>query len=444
MEPEIRYARTDDGIDIAFAIVGQGPPVLALRQYMAADVHSELSEEERGVLPWSALATSHTVILFDWRGTGLSGAASSQSIETGLSDMQAVVAASELTTFDIFAALTPAHFAIAYAAAHPERVRRMVLWNPGQIGGSMRSLWTDWNLPQIEMTHFPEFTQLVALKIFGWERAAAARRFSEMMTERYTGESWARLNESIEAIDGTAHAAGVRCPSLIVVDHNVANVMLVNPERQQFIRRLAASIPNAQLSIVRRGESRAAFDRILAFIGPTERDRPPDLPSGTAIILFADIADSTAQTERMGDAAFRERHRGLDARLREIIEEHGGAPVAGRTMGDGVLASFASGRTAIAAAVAMADAAHDLEMPLHLGIHAGDIIREENNVWGGAVNVAARVSTMSAPGEILVSATVRDLARTSSDVVFEDRGEFELKGVGEAVRVYAVRAREAG
>jgi class 3 adenylate cyclase len=67
------------------------------------------------------------------------------------------------------------------------------------------------------------------------------------------------------------------------------------------------------------------------------------------------------------------------------------------------------------------------------------VIREDNNVYGGAVNVAARISSLSAPGDVLVSETVRSLARTSAGVTFEDRGEQSLKGVGEPVRVWAVR-----
>jgi class 3 adenylate cyclase len=75
---------------------------------------------------------------------------------------------------------------------------------------------------------------------------------------------------------------------------------------------------------------------------------------------------------------------------------------------------------------------------LHIGIHAGDVIREANNVYGGAVNIAARVAGEAAAGETLVSGTVRELARTSAGVSFEDRGERELKGVGDSVRVWAV------
>ncbi len=58
------------------------------------------------------------------------------------------------------------------------------------------------------------------------------------------------------------------------------------------------------------------------------------------------------------------------------------------------------------------------------------------------MNIASRISGLSAPGEVLVSRTVVDLARTSAGVTFEDRGEHALKGVGDAVRVYAVRALE--
>ncbi len=72
-------------------------------------------------------------------------------------------------------------------------------------------------------------------------------------------------------------------------------------------------------------------------------------------------------------------------------------------------------------------------------MHAGDVIHEDGNVFGGAVNIASRICGLSAPGEILVSDVVRGMARSSAGVEFEDRGEQEMKGVGEPVRVYVVR-----
>ncbi len=128
--------------------------------------------------------------------------------------------------------------------------------------------------------------------------------------------------------------------------------------------------------------------------------------------------------------------------MRNSIRAANGTAIEGKLLGDGVLAVFTSARQAIEAAVACAEAGEDVGMPLHLGLHAGDVIREDNNVYGGAVNIASRISGLSAPGEVLVSDIVRGLARTSAGVRFEDRGEQSLKGVGEPVRVWAVREGE--
>jgi class 3 adenylate cyclase len=150
-----------------------------------------------------------------------------------------------------------------------------------------------------------------------------------------------------------------------------------------------------------------------------------------ALILFADIVDSTALTERIGDGPFRERARGLEGVLRAIITELGGAVVEGKLLGDGVLAAFSSAAPGIGAALACARAGEDRGLPLHVGLHAGDVIREGDNVFGGAVNIASRISELSSPGEVLVSRTVADLARTSANVMFEGRGERQLKGIDE-------------
>ena len=158
--------------------------------------------------------------------------------------------------------------------------------------------------------------------------------------------------------------------------------------------------------------------------------------------LTTDIAGSTALTERLGDAPFRDKARDLDAALRSAIREAGGTPVEGELIGDGVLAVFTSARQAIEAALACGRTGDEMGLPLHLGLHAGDVIREDDNVFGGAVNIASRISGLSAPGEVLVSDTVRSLARTSAGVTFEDRGEHSLKGIADPVRVYRVDSQE--
>jgi adenylate cyclase len=140
----------------------------------------------------------------------------------------------------------------------------------------------------------------------------------------------------------------------------------------------------------------------------------------------------------MGDAAFRAKAGELDAALRMLIRECDGTPVEGRLVGDGLMAVFTSAHEAIACALRCNAASDGIGLKLHLGLHAGDVAREGNNVYGGAVNIAARVAGASAAGEVLVSDVVRTLARTSAGVTFEDRGEHALKGVAEAQRLWAV------
>jgi class 3 adenylate cyclase len=261
-----------------------------------------------------------------------------------------------------------------------------------------------------------------------------------MMREAVTPETYVKFMRARLSWDVQPLLSQIRTPTLVL---HPKNHKYFGPEAA---RRIAAAIPDARLQLL--DSSSVIFPDIKVvflmgeFLGTVTRrpvqHRTDSTPSGTAIVLFADIAESTALTERLGDAAFRERSRALDGAVREAVRAPGGTPVEGKVMGDGVMAVFASARQAIDAALRCREASAQQELPLHLGLHAGDVIREGDNVYGGAVNIAARMCDASAPGEILVSETVRGLARTSAGVAFEDRGERALKGIDEPQRLYAV------
>ena len=435
MDTRVRYAHTTDGVAVAYAAIGAGPPLLVARPLLRAAVDDDLHFM---MDPWLAnLAERRMVVLWDSRGSGLSGGVEPQyTLETALLDLEAVAAAvSPDVPIDLIASLTPTQTALAFAARQPERVRRLILVNPS-AGFSPRT-GTLVGLPDIVESHFKEFIQLAALRIMGWERATIAQKWERIMLRQFTPASWTRLMDEMEALDASEEAPLVRAPTLIVIEEQAPDQSVINQARRRVMRELTASIKHGEMATVR---STAQFlARVDAFLETTSEANEG---SGTAVILFADLVDSTALNERLGDAAFRERQRVLDTRLRAQIERCGGSPIAGRTLGDGVLASFSSARDAIAAALALSETARESAMPLHLGIHAGDVLRDEGNVWGGAVNIAARISALTAPNEILVSTTVRDLARTSAGVTFEDRGEQQLKGVDGPIRVFAIRATE--
>jgi class 3 adenylate cyclase len=434
----VRYARTADGAGIAYAIEGSGPPLFIARPLLRPAVIDELeSEFETGTLE---LAARRSVVLWDWRGFGLSSAASPRyTLESSLLDLEAVVEASGFERFDLLAQLTPCHTAIAYDARNAGRVRSLILRNPGAPGGSPRTT-TFHGIPDLVSTNFREYIQLAALRIFGWRRGALAERWQDAILRQFNGESWKKLMDDMEKVDATAEMPLVRARTLVVVDTGASGQSAtVPPASQRVMRDMAAALPKAELVIVKGGSEAAYIEAVEEFLG-NESAAVTARPEahGTAIIMFTDIVDSVAHTERLGDAAFRDRSRTLDQRLRAAIRESHGAPIDGKVLGDGVLATFASARDAVAAARRCVQLSEELELPLHVGLHAGDVMREGDNVYGGAVNIASRVCGLSKAGEILVTDMVRGLARTSAGVAFEDLGEHALKGIDEPQRVYRV------
>jgi len=290
--------------------------------------------------------------------------------------------------------------------------------------------------------------------VLGWNDNDASRSAAALIRESVDYETFREFWRDIAKWDATEFLPKITAPTLLFHTNKLRPGNPFDPEQA---RKLAPYLRDVRSVMVKGAtEAERNMETILAigqFLGappaaisqftgastPTRPAAAPPVPSGTAIILFADIADSTALTEHLGDAAFREKARDLDSALRAVIGEHSGTAIEGKFLGDGVLAVFTSARQAIEAAIACGKAGDDAGLPLHMGLHAGDVIRENNNVYGGAVNIASRIAGLSAAGEVLVSATVRSLARTSAGVGFEDRGEQSLKGVGEPVRVWAVR-----
>jgi len=434
--PQIQYTHTADGVAIAYAVIGEGPPLLFVRSFLSPSLDDEIARSRQ---IWSALSESHSVVLWDIRGTGLSGSAPEAGFDGWLADMDSVADAAGGGRFDLVGVNIPCNLAMAHAARQPDRVNRLALYCPSPPGSSLRRVQPAW-LFAILSEDWHAFVDFVALRLFGWDQAPAARRWADQIRARYTAVQFLHLMDVIESIDATRDAGSIRAPTLVIDDRGAPNRTAAH---QQFVRQLGAAIPGAQLAIIDPGEGSAAqvIEQFLSGGGDAAAARPEgQVPSGTAVILFTDIVDSTALTERLGDARFREASRALDERLRAAINEGGGTPIEGKVLGDGVMASFSSAREAIAVALRCSELSAESELGLHIGLHAGDVIREPDNVYGGTVNIASRICGLSAPGEVLVSDVVRGMARSSAGVTFSDRGDYDMKGVGEPVRVYAVVA----
>jgi class 3 adenylate cyclase len=439
IEPRIQYVRTSDGVTIAYYVVGGGPPLVKLGTLPISHLQLEWQAGDREMA--ELVGGQRTYVRYDARGFGLSDRDISDfSLGAMVRDLEALADHLSLESFQLMAAGLAAPIALAYAARHPARVSHLELGFYGsgrevpqeQLDGIMALADQNWELATETLTH----------AVLGWAHGALAHQMAEIMRQSTTPAGMRAFIPQARAWNTEELLPRITASTLILVRRTGAPLHLDEG------RRAAGFIPNARLQLLEGDVEQAQDDElaaIWAFLSDGQelpRSAPEAAPV-TATILFTDIVDSTGLTEKLGDAHFREHANELDEALRAVIRTSGGTVVEGKVLGDGVMAVFTSARQAIDAALRCVRASEDTELQLHLGIHAGDVIRDGNNVYGGAVNIAARVAAGSGPGEILVTDVVRALARTSASVGFDDRGERALRGIAEPQRLYAVHDRGA-
>jgi class 3 adenylate cyclase len=165
-------------------------------------------------------------------------------------------------------------------------------------------------------------------------------------------------------------------------------------------------------------------------------ERPPvEIDRILTTVLFTDIAASTERAVALGDRRWRELLDQHDRTVRDQFRRFRGREI--NTTGDGFVASFDGPARAIRCSQAIAEATTKLDIELRIGLHTGECEVRGDDLGGLAVHIAARVAASAAPGEVLVSSTVKDLV-AGSGIEFGDRGEHELKGVPGTWTLFAV------
>jgi class 3 adenylate cyclase len=174
-----------------------------------------------------------------------------------------------------------------------------------------------------------------------------------------------------------------------------------------------------------------------------DRDRAPvgRLPAGTLTVLVTDMVRSTELAERLGDRAWWQILRAHAALVRSEIERHDGIEV--KALGDGSIVVFPSARRAILAAVDIQQALdrHRREDPSHtvelrIGLHTGDVVEADGDVFGQNVILAVRIADAAGPGEVLVSRLTHDLTVAAGDLPFGPGRDVALEGFSHPWRVH--------
>ena len=319
MEPQIRYAKTSDGVNIVYLRAGEGPVLVDVPGAPWSDVQRLV----RSPGLWAAtlgLAPRMTYVSYDNRGSGGSDRDVTQfSIETDLLDLDAVFARLDVPAVTLFAGGGAGPTAIAYAARYPDRVERLVL-----LGA-----WARWELaPEITTllsmmeSNYQLFIDTLAHVIMGFGTGEAAREQAELMRGCTSRETVAAIVNAHLEDDVRELLPLVSAPTL-VIDLEVAAKGGVSAGS----RYLAANLPNAQL--FRGGEDFGAtvagganpIHRAIAeFIHGDDLGTVASSSAGTRTVLFTDIVGHTEMMQRLGDAKGRDVLREHERITRETLK----------------------------------------------------------------------------------------------------------------------------
>ena len=449
MEPRIQYAKTADGVSIAFWTLGEGMPLVHLP---VAFSHIQLEWQIPECRRWyERLAEKGKLVRYDGRGSGLSDRdVTDYSVDAHVSDLEAVITRLGLDRFVLFGVGESGAAAIAYATRHPERVSHLVLWCSWARGSDIFDNPKSEALAVLAEKDWGFYVEVVARDSLGWQGDELVRQAAALFRECVTPQTLQATYGAMREFDVTDLLSQVRSPTLLFHRRQLPWLSA------DVARGLSSRIADARL-VVLEGVSAAPFpegteaalDAIDEFLSEGEEATAGGVSLAVDdihTILFTDVEGSTALTDRLGDAKARELLREHERMVRDALKAHGGSEV--KALGDGFMTSFSSATKALECAIAMqrAFAEHNesAEEPIlvRVGLNAGEPIAEGEDLFGTAVNLAARITAQGKGGEILASEAVRQIV-AGKKFPFSDRGETALRGFEDRVHIYQVSWRDA-
>jgi pimeloyl-ACP methyl ester carboxylesterase len=455
--PDTRYARSGD-VNIAYQVVGDGvgsgrasesPGLEAASQATPLDLvyvpgwisNIELMwDEPNHARLLGRLASFSRLLLFDKRGTGMSDPVPIDrlpTLEQRMDDVRAVMDDAGSERAALFGSSEGGLMSVLFAATYPERTRALVthaiyakrLWSPDYPWAPTPEA----RAAEIEATERAWGGEMdISVLAPSADEAFKRRAVAYLRRSASPGAAVALLRMNTQ-IDVRAVLPTIQAPTLVL--HRVDDRDVLVEEA----RWIASQIPGARYvelpgddHLIWGGDVDGLVDEVEDFLTGSRPSRADDRVLAT--VLVTDIVSSTDHAARLGDRGWRgvlEQHHSI---VRRELERYRGREI--DTAGDGFLATFDGPARGIRCAWAVRDALHSLELEIRAGLHTGECELMGEKVGGIAVHTGARVAGAAAPGEVLVSSTVKDLV-AGSGIQFADRGEQELKGVG-SWRLYAV------
>jgi len=447
MQPAIQFVKREDGVKIAYAQFGQGPPLVCPASWVTS--LSYIVEDPFANRFWEKLSEHVTVVLYDKHGCGESDRDREVfTVEAELIDLTTVITHLGLERFSLLGSSQAGPIAITYAVNNPEKVFHLILYGTYARGKDLGTeevqkalvnlIKASWGLGSRTLAEIfvpdADKEQLKSLGIF-------QRKSS-------TPEIAAKLMEFAYKLDVSDKLSDVSTKTLIL--HREGDKVITVDQG----RNLAREIPNARLKILKGnihpwwyGESDEIAQEIHKFlqVEGVAHDQPKDVSSDEisdvveqATIIFTDIESSTELVTRLGDSAAREIFLKHDAIIKTQVEKHRGNEL--QNLGDGFMLSFETASNAIKCAM---DIQREIsqklpEIRVRIAAHTGEVVRREGrHPFGRAVVMASRLLSQATGGQILTSDVTRQIV-SGSTFDFSKVGSFTPKGFEEDVVVYEI------
>jgi class 3 adenylate cyclase len=452
--PETRYAKTADGVHIAYQVFGDGPVDILF--VMGWVTHIEkMWTEPRFARFFTKLASFSRVMVFDKRGVGLSDRVSEDrlpSLEVRMDDARAVMDTVGSERAVVLGVSEGGPMAMLFAATYPERTIGLIVYGTSACWNNAPDY--PWSVPSedrsAEMKEWDERRD----RLWGTKELASeymAESFAPALAHDEPTLTWiadymrnaaspgavGALSEMNRSIDVRSALPAIHVPTLVMArDGDIEYPVAETKWMADQIRgaRFVSSPGDEHLFVM--GNQDALLDEIERFV-TTVREDEADLDRVLATVMFTDMVGSTEKAAALGDKGWRdlvERHHGV---VRAMLGRFRGKEV--DTAGDGFFATFDGPARGVRCAQAIIPAVRDLGIEVRAGVHTGEVETIAGKVGGIAVNVGARIASLAAPSEVLVSHTVQGLV-SGSGLRFEDAGEHELKGVPDRWHLYRVVA----
>jgi pimeloyl-ACP methyl ester carboxylesterase len=440
--PDVRYARSGE-VELAYMVLGAGVVDLVLVMGWVTNLEVYWDEPcyRRFV---QRLAGFTRLILFDKRGMGLSDRTTVGTLEERMDDVRAVMDAAGSERAVLMGISEGAPLSMLFAASHPERTAALIF-----CGGEVKEVIADdWPWGQHSREDFDRGMEEI-LASDAWGKPSPVFFAPSRAGDPSLMEWLGRLERS--SATPAAGVAFMRMGSEIDVRHVAPSIhvptLVLHTRHDPVVafeqgRWLADTIPDARFVELAGQDHAPWFDSADEVIGEireflTGFREPPQAEQVLATVLFTDIVGSTDRARALGDRRWRELLEAHHAAVRRVLARYRGREI--DTAGDGFLASFDGPARGIRCALAVLDALEHLGIPARSGLHTGECEVVGDKLAGIAVHIGARVAACAGAGEVLASQTVRDLV-AGSGIDFDDRGLYELKGLAEPRRLFAVRS----